>query len=383
MPKLAVPLLILMQLLLLVGALADALLHESPQQRHLLIILSHGLLMMLTIWALQRSSGRESRTQANLNRQLQVALRRAQDLIEASTNLVWEIDVDGRFTFVSDHHGIMTGVEGVRIATGAYVADVAAADPVTPAEVWRQQIAENAAGLAMRDFRYSLRKCDGSIAHFRVNGVPIRSDDGTLTGFRGTTRDETVEIQALDTLNYQALHDWLTGLPNRRALHLALDRAVAGPTSHSAVLLLDLDGFKMINDLHGHAAGDMLLQLVAKRLAASTRDTDTAARLGGDEFGIVIMDVDETQAAETVRRLITTLSQPYLLDERVIVTIGISIGIAHIPGHGTDPDMLLRHADRMLYQMKHTGGGASAFTQIDADDTGHLLRCGTSAMDRR
>lgn len=156
---------------------------------------------------------------------------------------------------------------------------------------------------------------------------------------------------------FHARHDMLTGLTNRSGLVKALDARFAREAGQRrlALIYLDLDGFKAVNDTHGHMAGDRLLQLVAERLRSMVRSGDLAARIGGDEF-IVLSDQTETvQLLGFGDRLIREISVPYELDNRSKVTVGASVGIALAPDHGTDMPSLLSAADMALYQAKSTG----------------------------
>jgi diguanylate cyclase (GGDEF)-like protein len=161
-------------------------------------------------------------------------------------------------------------------------------------------------------------------------------------------------------LQHQAFHDPLTQLPNRALfsdrLEHARARAARGATT-IAVLFLDLDGFKRINDHHGHAVGDRVLQAVAKRMQETLRESDTVARLGGDEFVALIEDIDGVDSARrTAERLSYNLAQPFYLDG-VAYTISVSIGIASCDVGGMRSTDLLRDADRAMYQAKASGSG--------------------------
>jgi diguanylate cyclase (GGDEF)-like protein len=160
----------------------------------------------------------------------------------------------------------------------------------------------------------------------------------------------------------QALKDALTRLPNRRLFHDRLDQAFARAhrsRTTLAVLNIDLDGFKSINDTHGHAAGDVLLAQVAERLRRSIRATDTAARLGGDEFAVILEDVSSLDAAgDVATRILEAISDRYELGASS-AAVSASIGIACTPAPGDAQDLLL-HADRSMYSVKRAGGGAVA-----------------------
>ncbi len=157
----------------------------------------------------------------------------------------------------------------------------------------------------------------------------------------------------------RARHDELTGLANRAGLVRALEErlsrlARAGETL--ALLYLDLDGFKAVNDTHGHAAGDRLLENVAERMRGLLRDGDLPARLGGDEFVVLAAGCTADEAREFGRRLIQAIGAPYDLGSRTSAHIGVSVGIAMAPQHGSKAAELLHAADAALYQAKFAGG---------------------------
>lgn len=155
-----------------------------------------------------------------------------------------------------------------------------------------------------------------------------------------------------------ALHDALTGLPNRRLL---LDRLITlllhakRTQQRIAVMYLDLDGFKAVNDVHGHDCGDKLLIMAAERLRYAAREEDTIARLGGDEFMVVVGNIFEfSDVDRPATNIIRELSEPYLIDgARINVTA--SVGISFYPDDGVDVDVLIRRADQALYEAKHAG----------------------------
>jgi diguanylate cyclase (GGDEF)-like protein len=164
-------------------------------------------------------------------------------------------------------------------------------------------------------------------------------------------------MQAEREHEFQARHDMLTGLSNRTGLAKALDARFMRPTGAQrlALVYLDLDGFKAVNDTHGHMAGDRLLQLVAERLRRLVRANDLAARVGGDEFIVLSEQADPAQIQGFGERLVRDISLPYELDNRNCVTIGASVGIALAPEHGRDMTSLMSAADAALYQAKSTG----------------------------
>ncbi|WP_305042779.1 EAL domain-containing protein [Geoalkalibacter sp.] len=178
-----------------------------------------------------------------------------------------------------------------------------------------------------------------------------------------------IERQRADReIQHLAYYDVLTGLPNRSLLIDRLERALsrARRNGHeTAVMFLDLDRFKSINDTLGHACGDKLLQITGERLVASVRHTDTVARLGGDEFVVVLAELDrEEGAAGVAQKILQALAGPVQLDDQEVF-ITTSIGIAVFPEDGTEPGILLRHADIAMYQAKERGKNTYQFFSLE------------------
>jgi diguanylate cyclase (GGDEF)-like protein len=156
--------------------------------------------------------------------------------------------------------------------------------------------------------------------------------------------------------DYLARHDTLTGLLNRAGYVDALQRKLdRGEENSFALLFIDLDNFKPINDTFGHAAGDMLLTMVAESLCRILPATDVIARMGGDEFTVLANDVTAEQALAIGHQIIDTVTMPYTLDEDICVSVGVSVGIAMSPDHGTETEQLLTIADAALYEAKSSG----------------------------
>ncbi|MDE2093838.1 MAG: GGDEF domain-containing protein, partial [Burkholderiales bacterium] len=178
--------------------------------------------------------------------------------------------------------------------------------------------------------------------------------------------------RALEAL---ALHDVLTGLPNRRLLMDRLSLAIAHARRNDgtmAMMFLDLDGFKQINDTLGHDAGDALLKAVATRLVAAVRQEDTVARLGGDEFVIALWELNHADAvAALVSKVVQAVSQPYGLQGRS-VNVTASVGVSTYPTHGRDVDTLMKSADQALYEAKRSGKNGYRISALaDLSDEAH------------
>jgi len=191
-------------------------------------------------------------------------------------------------------------------------------------------------------------------ASYEVLLRPQMTAAGTITGVVGVAIDVTAWVHLERDLRRRATHDALTGLPNKALfqdrLTQALHRAARAGDS-CAVVLLDLDGFKEVNDSYGHACGDALLVGVASRLDRAIRASDTVARLGGDEFGCVLPATDGAGAGRLLMQMRAALVAPFAL-AGAVARVGISGGLAVFPDDGTDTASLLLHADHALYRAK-------------------------------
>ena len=215
-----------------------------------------------------------------------------------------------------------------------------------------------AAGNSFRGDILNYRK-DGSPFWNELTISPLKDSHGRVTHFFSVQRDITAQRQLYDQLQHQALHDPLTGLANRLGLSQHLSRAITRSARNKTTLALgviDLDDFKLVNDTWGHAAGDVLLQTFAKRLQSQLRDSDHLARLGGDEFVIILEELEDghvtRQLATITERLHTAIETSFDIITGQCAEVGMSMGVALYPAHGTDPDSLLRQADAALYEAK-------------------------------
>ncbi|SOV31262.1 Cyclic di-GMP phosphodiesterase Gmr [Pseudomonas aeruginosa] len=214
------------------------------------------------------------------------------------------------------------------------------------------------------------RKKDGSLYWVESTIVPMYDDASQRVQKYVSIRfDVTEKRKFLETLQWQAEHDELTGLPNRFLLSKALDQAIVKAKSQSstvAVGVLDLDGFKQINDRYGHEIGDRLLVAVADRLKHSMRIEDTVARLGGDEF-VLISGVRDPKVLESaLQRLLAALSAVYVIDG-IGINISASIGVTLYPNDNENADTLLRHADQAMYKAKQSGRNCFYLFDVSKD----------------
>jgi diguanylate cyclase (GGDEF)-like protein/PAS domain S-box-containing protein len=196
-------------------------------------------------------------------------------------------------------------------------------------------------------------------------GSVVRSAQGEPLFIIAMVEDITVRKVQEEALEHRALHDGLTDLPNRSLLNDRLNQAILSGRREEesvALLVMDLDRFKEVNDAFGHHSGDVLLQQVALRLREELRGSDTVARLGGDEFAMVLPNIGGLPgAARAARKILRALEAPFGI-ERETVDIGASLGIALFPDHGEDADTLLRHADVAMYVAKRSGTGFAFYT---------------------
>ncbi len=207
------------------------------------------------------------------------------------------------------------------------------------------------------DEAFLLRR-SGTEVPVLLSASPIRAAGGQLTGSAIIARDISARKRAEREMAHRALHDHLTGLPNRLLLAQGLAQAISSAdreASGTAVIFVDLDGFKFVNDTLGHEAGDALLQQVAQRLSASVRHGDLLARMGGDEFMVVVNGVNEDRVALLVaERLGAALRGAFLVAHHELV-ITASMGISIYPRDGTDVSALRRNADAAMYEAKQAG----------------------------
>ncbi len=211
-----------------------------------------------------------------------------------------------------------------------------------------------------RDGRALLRnyRKDGSLFWNELYISPVRNDAGQVTHYIGIQNDVTERKQYEEQLAYQSAHDTLTGLPNR---NLAQDRIAQGiifaqrTNRQLALLFIDLDNFKLINDSLGHNMGDQLLQAVAQRISDCVRGGDTVARLGGDDFAVILTDVSqEEDISRLAHKILAAIAEPVMVDSRQL-TVTCSIGVSLYPRDGGDAFTLLKNADAAMYRAKEQG----------------------------
>ena len=287
--------------------------------------------------------------------------KRFRDVLDASGEYVWETDVAWRYTFLSERIEAVLGHPRNDVI-GRTPRDFM---PLGEAQTMADWFAQRAArGESFRDLVHRSLTKSGGVIWQSVTGVPVYDTGGKLIGYRGTGADITARKQAEDRIQYLATRDALTGLPNRALLSDRADQAVlaaARSRGGLALLFLDLDRFKLVNESLGHAAGDALLRAVAERLGATLRRDDTLARIGGDEFVLLWNGLKSSQDASTLaQRALAILARPFTIESHAL-SITASIGISVYPDDGRDFGELLKNADAAANHAKETGRNSFRF----------------------
>jgi len=317
------------------------------------------------IWATARLFGARLMAEAETARQNEVIGLLLRDFEENASDVLWEVDAQGRFRHVSQRLARLfrkpahelAGLRVFDLLRGAVPHDESG---VSHLAALRHHID---ARTPFRDLSFVVQ-VKAQPRWWSITAKPLTDAQGRYDGWRGVAADVTETHHANRRLSWLAHFDPLTGLANRHQFRSEVEGLMARGSDAArpfAVLFLDLDNFKSVNDTLGHAVGDALLQEVAQRLLASTRRGDMVARLGGDEFAIVLHHAASRDEVEQLaRRVIVSLQAPCTV-QGARVTVGTSIGAALAPHDGQDLDALLKHADLALYAAKSAGRGGFRF----------------------
>lgn len=276
--------------------------------------------------------------------------------VQGSNDGIWDWDLERGEYYFSPRHKIMLGYRDDELANGRALLEnmVLDEDRVLLDTAMRRHFE----GHEPFDCEFRMRHKDGHVIWCRSRGQATWNQQGQVLRFSGATSDITEQKQAAVALEHLAHYDALTSLPNRSLLADRMAMAMARARRNGdrlAVALLDLDGFKQINDTHGHDVGDLILIEVANRLRAALREIDTVARLGGDEFVLVLSGSGaELDYKYSLERVLDVLAQPYTVGD-VTTTLSGSIGVTLFPEDDADADTLVRHADQAMYTAKQAG----------------------------
>lgn len=294
--------------------------------------------------------------------------------LEASgASLFWSTDGRGRIAYLSPSIPALFGLAAEELAGDPLQAHFVPADGDADGRSLGLKLATRKpfSNLTVRSVRDSVDLV------LRLSGKPHHGAEGEFLGFRGTGFDITEEFRGEEEAARLAKFDSLTGLANRHRMEQRIDSTLAAfrvAKRQAAILMLDLDRFKQVNDTLGHAAGDQLLQQVAERLHAALAGRGEIGRLGGDEFQLLIPDMDDRgELGELAKKIIAMISQPYSVEEGRC-TIGCSVGIAIAPYDGVERDELTRAADLALYASKNGGRGQFRFYAADLEHEANLRK---------
>lgn len=305
------------------------------------------------------------------NRDIQTRLERSEQwhrfLVNNSPDIIYTLDAEGRFSYLNDSVEAITGQTKAELLGQPWEILV----PETERESARWRINERRTGeRATRNFELQLIKrplvntgeavASHVVVELSASGMYQQTSDGNrrFIGTYGVARDISERKRAEATITFQAYHDLLTGLPNRVLFNDRLTQAIANARRHGlllAVMFLDLDRFKSVNDTLGHLVGDELLQLVSQRLRHCLREGDTLARIGGDEFMLLLPHIrSRDNAAYIAEKILAALKAPFRLNSHELY-ISASIGIAIYPDDGISHETLIKHADIAMYSAKDQG----------------------------
>ncbi len=293
--------------------------------------------------------------------------QRYRSLVETSADGILLVDLAGNIVMANRHaaklHGYaeaseLVGVDAYHLVTASYYEQ---------AQLHNELVMQ---GGVLRGVEYPARRKDGTAFPAEMSAARIVDERGQPNGYMASVRDVTERKLAQETLAHQARHDALTGLPNRTLLRDRLEEAMLRHAVHGtpiALLFMDLNRFKEVNDTFGHHYGDALLEELSRRLGYALRSDDTIARLGGDEFAALLPNAGVEEAIAVAGKLASTVDAPFVIEGQDFY-VGISVGIALCPDHGQDAALLMRRADIAMYAAKRTGNGNVVYSP-DQDDT--------------
>ena len=287
--------------------------------------------------------------------------------------MIYLLDQEGRFAYVNERIGSLLGFSQEEVI-GEHFSLLIADEDVNKADHAFDERRTGERATKNTELRLRCKDCD-SLRYFEARSVPIElssigiytPDTGQSKEFIGTygvARDITDRKKAEELIKFQLYHDLLTKLPNRTLLRDRLGMAMAQSRRNDkslAVMYLDMDRFKVINDTLGHFVGDELLQLVAQRLKKKLREGDTLARVGGDEFNLLIPEIISREHVNSLaKKILKLFEEPFTIGEEEIF-VSFSIGISIYPDDGDSRDALIKNADIAMYQVKNSGKNGCAF----------------------
>lgn len=366
-----------------IPAVLSLLFSGEPLYRTLVVMLiAYMAIVVIGVWNAARMLGARLMAEARADHQHEVIGLLLRDFEDQASDLLWELDQHGHFAHASRRLMRQFHVDESQLAsqTALELIDARIPDTTEARACWSRIRQHLATGTAFRDLLLPVQSTNG-VRWWSLSARPLQDSDGTAVGWRGVASDQTEQHLAHRRLAWLAHNDALTGLVNRTTFRDRLQELLAdGYVKPFAVVYIDLDGFKQINDELGHSAGDALLQTFGNRLLAGARREDTVARLGGDEFALLLRHLDsEAETHAVLGRFLDTLAEPCELAQRR-VPLRASFGVALAPRDGTDIDTLMRNADLALYTAKHQGGSGYCVYRPELSEHGRRRSLLESAL---
>jgi diguanylate cyclase (GGDEF)-like protein/PAS domain S-box-containing protein len=327
--------------------------HTVPFQHMLSIVFTLGV-SIFGILAVARWAFHQLKTNADVGSQSESASLLLQEYEQRGVGWLWQIDAENRTTYISSRMSALLGRPAGQLVGHSLPALLGGHSELGRVLLEKQPF--NALEMELKTAR--------GTRWISIAGDPIVDTAGRFEGFRGVGSDITEIRQTQERLTHLANVDVLSGLPNRGRVRQLLGEALRSATTGNvpcAILFLDLDGFKPVNDTFGHPKGDAVLRAVAKRLVDEVGADGDVGRMGGDEFAIVIPDAQSRRKVETLAdRIIQAIKEAYVVDQTEI-RIGVSIGCAFGPIDGATVDDMILKADLALYQAKDAGRGCARY----------------------
>src|SRR5215208_4132975 len=327
--------------------------HSVPFQHMISIMFTLGV-AIVGVLTVARWAFTQLKTNADVGSQSESSSLLLQEYEQRGVGWLWQVDPENRVTYISSRMSALLGKPASQLIGHSLAALLGG-----NAELGRVLLEKQ----PFNSLEMELKTARGP-RWISIAGDPIIDTAGRFEGFRGVGSDITEIRQTQERLTHLANVDVLSGLPNRGRVRQLLGEALRGATSGNvpcAIMFLDLDGFKPVNDTFGHPKGDDVLRAVAKRLVDEVGTDGHVGRMGGDEFAIVVTDAQSSKKVEQLAdRIIVAIKEPYQIDQTEI-RIGVSIGCAFGPIDGATVDDLILKADLALYQAKDAGRGCARY----------------------